>query len=222
MHPSIKKYASWLVFLAIFIVSIFVVYFFLTPVPVLKIYKPSDINPELVDKEQQSNKPHRIADFSLINQNGDTITLNNLEGKIYVADFFFTTCPTICPKMSEQMHRVYEKFRDNPEVMIVSHTVMPEVDSVPVLKKYAEKYNADADKWIFLTGPKEEIYQLARKSYFAVITKGDGGESDFIHTENFILVDKQKRIRGFYDGTSKEDVDRLIKEIGYLLKEKNK
>lgn len=220
MEFSIKKYVSWLAFLTIFILGVSVVYFFLTPVPVLKIYKPSDINPELVDKDQQSNKPHRIADFKLVNQNGDTVTLKNLDGKIYVADFFFTTCPTICPKMSDQMHRVYEKYLNNPNVVIVSHTVMPEVDSVPVLKAYADKYHANAEKWIFLTGPKEEIYQLARKSYFAVITEGDGGVSDFIHTENFILVDKQKRIRGFYDGTSKEDVDRLIKEIVYLLKEK--
>lgn len=220
MNLLIKKYASWLVFLTIFIVGVLVVYFFLTPVPVLKIYKPSDLNPELVDDDLKNNKPHRIADFKLINQLGDTITLKNLEGKIYVADFFFTTCPTICPKMSDQMYRVYQKYKDNPDVLILSHTVMPEVDSVPVLKAYAEKYGADANKWIFLTGPKEEIYQLARKSYFAVISEGDGGVSDFIHTENFILVDKQKRIRGFYDGTSKEDVDRLIKEISYLLKEK--
>jgi protein SCO1/2 len=220
LNSSIKKYASWLAFLTIFIVGVFVVYFFLTPVPILKIYKPSDLNPELVDKDQQSNKPHRIADFKLINQLGDTITLKKLEGKIYVADFFFTTCPTICPKMSDQMYRVYQKYKDNPDVLILSHTVMPEVDSVLVLKAYAEKYNVDANKWIFLTGPKEEIYRLARKSYFAVISEGDGGVSDFIHTENFILVDKQKRIRGFYDGTSKEDVDRLIKEISYLLKEK--
>ncbi|MFN7014533.1 MAG: SCO family protein, partial [Bacteroidia bacterium] len=162
----------------------------------------------------------RIADFKLLKQNGDTVSLKNLDGKIYVADFFFTTCPTICPKMSDQMYRVYQKYLDNPNVVIVSHTVMPEVDSVPVLKAYADKYHAKSEKWIFLTGSKEEIYKLARKSYFAVITEGDGGISDFIHTENFILVDKQKRIRGFYDGTSKEDVDRLIKEIGYLLKEK--
>jgi protein SCO1/2 len=220
LNLLIKKYVSWLVFLTIFIVGVLVVYFFLTPVPVLKIYKPSDLNPELVDDDLKNNKPHRIADFKLINQLGDTITLKNLEGKIYVADFFFTTCPTICPKMSDQMYRVYQKYKDNPDVLILSHTVMPEVDSVPVLKAYAEKYGADANKWIFLTGPKEEIYQLARKSYFAVISEGDGGVSDFIHTENFILVDKQKRIRGFYDGTSKEDVDRLIKEISYLLKEK--
>jgi protein SCO1/2 len=220
LNLLIKKYASWLVFLTIFIVGVLFVYFFLTPVPVLKIYKPSDLNPELVDDDLKNNKPHRIADFKLINQLGDTITLKKLEGKIYVADFFFTTCPTICPKMSDQMYRVYQKYKDNPDVLILSHTVMPEVDSVPVLKAYAEKYGADANKWIFLTGPKEEIYQLARKSYFAVITEGDGGVSDFIHTENFILVDKQKRIRGFYDGTSKEDVDRLIKEISYLLKEK--
>ncbi|MFN4235471.1 MAG: SCO family protein [Bacteroidia bacterium] len=221
MKAFIKKYAAWLAFFTIFLIGVLIVYFFIIPVPVLKIYKPSDINPALVDQDQQNNKPHRIADFKLLNQNGDTITLKNLDGKIYVADFFFTTCPTICPKMSDQMHRVYEKYKDNPQVMIVSHTVMPEVDSVSVLKAYADKYHADADKWIFLTGPKEEIYQLARKSYFAVITEGDGGVDDFIHTENFILVDKQKRIRGFYDGTSEEDVDRLIKEISYLLKEKN-
>jgi protein SCO1 len=217
-----RKYIAWLSFLVIFVLAVLVVYFFLIPVPVLKIYKPGDINPELVNKEQQSNKPHRIANFSLFNQNGEVVTQENLKDKIYVADFFFTTCPTICPKMSNQMKRVYDKYKNNVDVLILSHTVMPEVDSVSVLKAYAEKYNADANKWMFLTGSKEEIYNLARKSYFAVITEGDGSASDFIHTENFVLIDKEKRIRGFYDGTSEEDINRLIKEINYLLIEYKK
>lgn len=187
----------------------------------LKIFNPADVNPSLVDSSLRNiSRYHRIADFELINQDGDTITSRNFEGKIYVADFFFTTCPSICPKMSSQMQRVHEKFIENDQVMILSHTVMPEADSVPVLAEYANRYNADSNKWMFVTGEKKRIYELARKSYFAVNDSGNGDEHDFIHTENFILVDKNKRIRGFYDGTSEDDVDRLMEEIEILLAEK--
>ena len=118
------------------------------------------------------------------------------------------------------MVRVYDEFKDNPEVMILSHTVTPEIDSVEVLKAYAEKLGVKDDKkWIFVTGDKKQIYHLARKVYFAATTEGDGGPDDFVHTENFVLVDKEKRLRGFYDGTSKQDVDRLIEDIYTLLDE---
>ena len=201
----------------IFFIAIAVAYQFLKPPVTLKIYNPADINPELVDSSVQDvSRMHRIADFELINQDGKIVTQKDFEGVIYVADFFFTTCRSICPKMSTQMQRVYEEFKDNEQIMLLSHTVYPEVDSVPVLAKYAKKYNADPKKWMLVTGDKKHIYELARKSYFAVTTEGSGDEDDFIHTENFILIDKEKRIRGFYDGTSPEDVDRLIEEIKIL------
>ncbi|HRN40769.1 MAG TPA: SCO family protein [Vicingus sp.] len=199
--------------------GIIIAYFLIKPKQ-LPVYNPSDINPKLVDESLQGvNKLHRIGSFNLINQNGKTITEKDFEGKIYIADFFFVTCPTICPKMTKQMKRVYQKFESNSDVLILSHTVMPEHDSVPVLKEYEIKNEVSAPKWNFVTGDKKQIYNLARKSYFAAITEGDGGVDDFIHTENFVLIDKEKRIRGFYDGTSENDVDRLINDVSTLLNE---
>lgn len=186
----------------------------------LPVYAPTNVNPRLVDSSlQNKSRGHFISDFDLINQNGKKVTEKELENKIYVADFFFTSCPTICPKMADQMSRLYEKYLDDPEIMLVSHTVQPEVDSVDVLKNYAELHNAKASKWLFLTGDKKQIYNLARKSYFAAVSEGDGGVDDFIHTENFVLIDKNKMIRGFYDGTSKKDIDRLIADIEILKRE---
>jgi protein SCO1 len=207
--------------LIITIVGISGAYYFIKQNEKLPVINPSQVNPALVSEELRAKgRNHRIADFSLINQNGDTVTQNILDGKIYVADLFFTTCGSICPVMTTQMKRVYDEYADNDKVMFVSHTVMPEVDSANVLKEYAKKHNADIAQWIFLTGEKKQIYDLARKSYFAVATEGTGDEHDFIHTENFILIDTKKRIRGFYDGTSEKDVNRLIDEIGILLREK--
>ena len=187
---------------------------------VLPIYSPAMINPELVDKSKQDvTKGHRIGDFVLTNQDGEELTNKDFDGYYYVADFFFTTCPTICPSMSAEMQRIQAEFSDDEDFKILSHTVQPEVDSVPVLKKYAELYEADPTKWILATGDKKIIYNLARKTYFAAVTEGDGGPDDFIHTENFVLVDKEKRIRGFYDGTSPESVDKLIVDIEILSQE---
>ena len=187
---------------------------------VLPIYSPAMINPELVDESKQNvTKGHRIGDFELVNQDGKTVTNKDFDEFYYVTDFFFTTCPTICPSMSAQMQRVQKKYKDDEDFKILSHTVQPEVDSVPVLKEYANLYEADPKKWIFVTGDKKMIYDLARKSYFAAVTEGDGGPGDFIHTENFVLVDKEKRIRGFYDGTSEESVDQLLVDIEILSQE---
>ncbi|MFT5666764.1 MAG: protein SCO1/2 [Vicingaceae bacterium] len=187
---------------------------------VLPIYSPAMINPELVDKSKQDvTKGHRIGDFVLTNQDGEELTNKDFDGFYYVADFFFTTCPTICPSMSAEMQRIQAEFSDDEDFKILSHTVQPEVDSVPVLKEYAELYEANPAKWILATGDKKVIYNLARKSYFAAVTEGDGGPDDFIHTENFVLVDKEKRIRGFYDGTSPESVDKLIVDIEILSQE---
>ena len=189
----------------------------------LKIYNPADINPKLVDESLQgTSKNHKVGEFSLTDQDGQPVPPIDFEGKIYVTDFFFVTCPTICPKMTDQMLRVYEEFNENSDILFLSHTVMPEEDSVPVLKEYADKFNISSEKWKLVTGDKKQIYDLARKTYFAAVTEGDGGVDDFIHTENFVLVDKDKRLRGFYDGTSKKDVDRLIKDIYTLLAEDEK
>jgi len=202
---------------AVMIIGVFIAYKMLDKPMPLKIYSPKDLNPELVDEDQRDiYKNHRIRDFRLVNQDGDSVTDSFLKDKIYVADFFFTTCPTICPVMSNELERVQEAFEGDLGIQIVSHTVQPEYDSPEILKEYAALHKANPNQWTFLTGDKSEIYSLARKSYFAVTTEGDGGISDFIHTENFVLVDKKKRIRGFYDGTSADDVNRLIKDIKIL------
>lgn len=189
----------------------------LKPEKRLPIYQPSMVNPELVDSTLvYVKKYHSIADFKLINQNGDTITQANYADKIYIADFFFTTCPTICPVMTANMADIQQIIKGDEEVLLLSHSVTPEIDSVQQLKKYAlEKGVIDA-KWNLVTGDKKQIYELARKSYLAVLTDGDGGPYDMIHTENFILVDKERRIRGFYDGTSSEEVAQLLEDLKVL------
>lgn len=209
--------------LIVVIIGITIAYFMISKPKPLKIYNPADINPKLVDESLQgTSKNHKVGEFSLTDQDGQPVTPIDFEGKIYVTDFFFVTCPTICPKMTDQMLRVYEEFNENSDILLLSHTVMPEEDSVPVLKEYADKFNISSEKWKLVTGDKKQIYDLARKTYFAAVTEGDGGVDDFIHTENFVLVDKDKRLRGFYDGTSKKDVDRLIKDIYTLLAEYEK
>lgn len=213
---------GWIVaaFLAIWVAGMVIVYPMFKKEERLRIYQPADVNAKLVDEDmQRTGRDHRIAPFSLIDQRGDTVTNATFEGKVYVADFFFTTCPSICPKMTANMGEVAANYKDDPRIMFLSHTVMPLVDSVPVLAEYGRRHGADPDRWKLVTGPKEHIYALARRSYFAVTTEGDGGEADFIHTENFILVDNKARIRGFYDGTSKEEMERLKKDVALLMNE---
>ena len=206
-----------LVFLAVSAVILFLFYQALQPKQVLPIYQPSMVNPELVDSTiQYVKKYHTIADFSLTNQNGKTITQADYLGKIYIADFFFTTCPTICPIMTMNMADIQNRTLEDDGVLLLSHTVTPEIDSVAQLKKYAQEKGVVDTKWNLVTGDKKQIYELARKSYLAVQNDGDGGPFDMIHTENFILVDKEKRIRGFYDGTKKEEVDRLMTDLTVL------
>lgn len=168
---------------------------------------------------EETKASHHVQPFSLIDQDGDTITNHTFDGKIYVADFFFTTCRSICPVMSTQMERVAEKYANNPNVLIISHSVNPEYDTPAVLKEYADMHHAVSGKWFFVTGDKKQIYDLARTSYLSIASKGDGGPDDFIHTQNFALVDKDKRIRGYYDGTDSTDVNRLLTDIDLLLQE---
>ena len=204
------------------VIMIYVIYTILTPVKKLPVYNPADVNPKLVDESVlHKTRNHTISDFTLINQNGDTITYADYENKIYVADFFFTRCTTICPVMTDNMRVLQNEFLNDDDVKLLSHSVTPVMDSVPILKAYANTRGVNASKWNITTGPKKHIYELARKSYFAVLDEGDGGLQDFIHTENFVLVDKKKKIRGFYDGTDLKEIDRLIADIKLLQKESN-
>lgn len=186
----------------------------------LPVYNPVDVNPRLVDDAvKHIAKNHKIKPFKLINQYGDTIGENDFEGKIYVADFFFTRCQTICPIMAINIGDLQEHFKDDDDIKFLSHSVTPNMDSVPVLESYAKKVGAIKGKWELTTGNKKHIYELARQSYFAVLDEGDGGEQDFIHTEQFILIDKNKRIRGFYDGTDHNELERIINDIQILKEE---
>ena len=218
MYTFFKKFKYF--FITLFILSCIIITLFynaLKPNVKLPVYNPAMVNFELVDSTiQHQKKYHVISDFSLINQNGKTITQKEYENKIYVADFFFTTCPSICPIMTDNMGIIQKEIINDNEVMLLSHSVTPQIDSVAQLKKYALEKGVNDTKWNLVTGDKKQIYELARKSYFAVKTDGDGGKYDMIHTENFILVDKKKRIRGFYDGTNDEEIQKLIKDISIL------
>ena len=163
----------------------------------------------------------QIGSFSFIDQGGDIFTEKETEGKIFVADYFFVTCPGICKEMGSHLQRVYATFENEPKVKILSHTSKPEEDSVSVLMAYSNKMGVkDKSKWVFLTGDKKQLYAVARDQYHIVDEPGDGGEDDFIHTERFVLVDKDKYIRGYYDGTDSVTVDKMMNDIRILLLEK--
>ncbi len=202
------------------IISMGIMYLFynaLKPKESLPIYQPTMVDTQLVDSTvQHVKKYHKIADFKLLNQNGQTITEKDYQDKIYIADFFFTTCPSICPIMTEHMVEIQKEIIDDPKVLLLSHSVTPEIDSVAVLKKYALKKGVIDSKWNLVTGDKKQIYELARKSYLVAKDDGDGGPFDMIHTENFVLVDSKKRIRGFYDGTDPKDIEKLLEDLKLL------
>jgi len=161
---------------------------------------------------------HKIPPFKLINQLGDTISEKTFEGKIYVTDFFFTTCPGICPMMTSNMSLIQEYFKDDSRVLLLSHSVTPEYDSVPVLKEYAKEKEVLDNKWHLVTGDRKIIYDLGRKSYFVEENLGEIPiESDFLHTENFVLIDQNRHIRGIYNGLRKNDINQLIKDINTLI-----
>ncbi|REJ64246.1 MAG: SCO family protein [Bacteroidetes bacterium] len=219
------KPSEWLkigVLILVFVVGSTAAYQILQPKPRLPIYNPSDLNPAVVDDDlERVGRGHRIGDFDLVDQWGNKADSSLLQGKIYVADFFFTTCPTICIDMGANFQRIQETYKDEDRFHLVSHTVMPEIDTVEVMHAYGERMGAIKGKWHLLTGEKRELYRMARREYFAVMEQGTSfDEHDFIHTENVILVDEKKRIRGFYDGTSDLDIDRLIGDIQILLDRK--
>jgi len=212
-----RRFASILTVGLVFSIAVFIGYILLTPEKRLPVYSPSDVNPRLVDFSIQHIKNnHTIADFSLVNQNGEKITHSTYDNKIYVADFFFTRCATICPIMTTNMAALQDHFKNDNEILFLSHSVTPIMDSIPILKQYALDKGVIDGKWHITTGDKKHIYELARKSYFAVLDEGDGGAQDFIHTEQFVLVDQKRQIRGFYDGTDKKEIARIIEDIELL------
>tara|TARA_B100000989_G_scaffold106079_1_gene77765 strand:- start:1780 stop:2451 length:672 start_codon:yes stop_codon:yes gene_type:complete len=202
--------------------AVYMFYIILKPVEVLPIYQPAEVNEKLVDSSIiHVAKYHKISDFKLTNQNGKEITQANYKDKIYVADFFFTTCQDICPVMTKNMYQLQEELKNDNQILLLSHTVIPEVDTVEQLKEYAIENNVDDSKWNLVTGDKKQIYELARKSYLAV-EDSNYNEYDMIHTENFMLIDKEKQIRGFYDGTDSVEINRLLKDIEILKQSYNK
>ena len=211
-----KDLLVYLVGFVFALMSVSIFYLILKPQKILQIFQPATVNVKLVDSSiQYVSKYHKISPFSLINQNGDTITEQFYHGKIYVADFFFTTCQDICPIMTRNMHILQEKLKDDEEVLLLSHTVMPEIDTVETLKKYSMDYNVDDNKWNLVTGDKEQIYNLARKSYLAA-EDVEFKKYDLIHTENFVLIDKESQIRGFYDGTKIDQINLLLDDLEIL------
>jgi protein SCO1/2 len=230
MLRKLKEYRIFVGFFVVFsIITITAFYTVLKPKKSLPIFNPSDVNPEMVDSTvQYVALDHTIADFSFTNQNGKTITQKDYEGKIYVADFFFTTCRSICPKMANNMVWLQNQIKNNPRVMLLSHSVTPDIDSVSVLKKYALEKGVIDSKWNLVTGNKKDIYYIARKSYLAVKTGNPSEMYDMVHTENFVLIDSKRRVRGFYDGTNLDgptepgikNVKQLLEDINFLCSEK--
>ena len=186
----------------------------------LPILGPKELSTKMIDGKQVSDTIyHTISDFEFVNQKGEKISQETFEGKVYVCDFIFTNCPTICPIMSNQMYQVQEAYADNADVMILSHTVDPERDSVDVLNNYAQNHKANSDKWHFVTGDKEDLYKMGLKNYMVSMDENDVAPGGFLHSAAFILVDKQRRVRGVYNGTDEEEVNQLIEDIKVLLEE---
>lgn len=209
-------------FMFVLLMAIFIAIYSLTkPNKKLPFFSPADVNPQLVDTTiQHIINNHKIADFTFTNQNGKKITQEDYKNTIYVADFFFTTCPTICPIMTDNMVWLQEKIKDLPNVKLLSHSVTPDIDNVPVLKEYAIKKGVIDSKWNLVTGNKKDIYYIARKSYLAVETGKPEELYDMVHTENFILIDKKGRIRGFYDGTNLDQpTEEGVKNVSQLLED---
>jgi protein SCO1/2 len=197
MLQFFSKYKLFVIVLTMMsVVIISIIYSVLTPIEVLPIYQPSQVSAALVAQDiRHQKKYHIISDFSLTNQEGQTITQDTYDGKIYVTDFFFTTCQTICPVMTSNMLELQDKLQDNTGVLLLSHTVMPEIDSVSQLKKYATQKKVNPTKWNLVTGSKQEIYNLARKQYL-VAKENPDDPLGLVHTENFVLIDTQKKNSG--------------------------
>ena len=214
-----KRYWPIILFLLVFsVVGVSLLTKAQTPEEKLPVYSPSMVSPELVEEDiQYVKKYHKINPFSMTNQNGLTVTEMDYSDKIYVADFFFTTCPNICPIMTANMIYIQEKLKED-DIMLASFSVTPEIDTVEVLKKYSLDKGVNDEKWNLMTGDRVQIYDLARKSFLVAKEDPRGGENEMIHTENFVLIDKEKRIRGYYDGTNLEEIEKLLVDIKILKK----
>ena len=214
-----KRYWPIILFLLVFsVVGVSLLTKAQTPEEKLPVYSPSMVSPELVEEDiQYVKKYHKINPFSMTNQNGLTVTEMDYYDKIYVADFFFTTCPNICPIMTANMIYIQEKLKED-DIMLASFSVTPEIDTVEVLKKYSLDKGVNDEKWNLMTGDRVQIYDLARKSFLVAKEDPRGGENEMIHTENFVLIDKEKRIRGYYDGTNLEEIEKLLVDIEILKK----
>tara|TARA_R110002124_G_scaffold5301_1_gene33080 strand:- start:92752 stop:93450 length:699 start_codon:yes stop_codon:yes gene_type:complete len=189
----------------------------------LPYYQEESFTPNWITPNSEEERSfHKIPDFKLVNQLGDTVTQQTFQDKIYVADFFFTVCPGICPQMTDNMGKIQEIFKNDPDVLLLSHSVMPSADSVPILLEYAKVNDVIPNKWHLVTGDKEVIYKLGRESYFV---ENDLGEpksiDDFLHTENFLLIDSNKHIRGIYNGLNRASIAQLITDIKSLQKEQS-
>jgi protein SCO1/2 len=204
--------------LLILIPVIFIGWYFVSkkssePIRYLEYFEPKN------SIKSSSSGHHTIPDFEFINQDGQKFNKQNVKNKIYVTEYFFTTCKSICPIMNTNLERVYAAFKNREDFLILSHTVEPEIDSVKILKEYSKLHKVTDNRWQFVTGDKKQLYNMARKGYLLNDENGNGDEDDFIHTQNFALVDKDFHIRGFYDGTDSKEIDRLIQEIKLLLQE---
>ncbi len=218
-----SKYKTFiLIFFSLSIFILLMIYYLLSPTKILPIYQPAEVNYKLVDSSlQHVKKYHKIGNFSLLNQSGKKITLDNYNDKIFIADFFFTKCPSICPIMTDNMLELQKKIIEDDSVMIISFSVDPKNDTVEQLNNYAEEKGIDQKKWNLLTGDKTKIYDLARKSFF-VAELDNKDDNEIIHTENFVLVDPDKRIRGYYDGTNIDEVLKILDDIKTLKNEYSK
>ena len=218
------KYKKLYIFFVGLLIVIFISIYTLLNKKTLPIITPRAVNPELVDSlVQHIGYNHKIAPFAFTNQNGKKITNKDYVGKIYVADFFFTTCQTICPKMTDNMVWLQNKIKDNLKVKLLSHSVFPDEDTVEVLKKYAKEKGVIDEKWNLVTGNQQEIYKIARQSYLVVKTGKPEELYDMVHTENFVLVDQKGRIRGFYNGLNidktvkgEKNLTQLVEDIEFL------
>ena len=218
------KYKKLSVFFVGLLLVVFIAIYTLLNRKTLSVITPRDVNPELVDSlVQHIGYNHKIAPFAFTNQNGNKVTNKDYEGKIYVADFFFTTCQTICPKMTDNMVWLQDKIKDNPKVKLLSHSVFPNEDTVEVLKKYAKEKGVVDSKWNLVTGDQQETYKIARQSYLVVKTGKPEELYDMVHTENFVLVDQKGRIRGFYNGLNidktvkgEKNLTQLLEDIEFL------
>jgi protein SCO1/2 len=187
-------------------------------VDTLPFYNDATFTPRWLSADDSSlDTFHRISSFNLINQEGQAITENSFKDKVYVVDFFFTVCPGICPRLTANMMDLQNEFMDDDDVLLMSHSVTPERDSVPVLKAYAEEKGILSDKWHLVTGARKEIYKLGRFDYFVEEDLGlEKDEDEFLHTENFVLVDQNRHIRGIYNGLNKTSIKQLIADIKTL------